>query len=163
MQDVTANPLTTVGSVREDGIDANGSQPAGTDATSNSNIATGHLNLQTGWTAIATTGTTANGTYTVNSNGTYSFTLTSATKDLAGNETNSFTYTAVDQYGNTVTNTVTISIVDDKPKISENDANVGRVTVDETNFVSGSVSATDANFVKRCIHPCVWCRWSSYK
>ena len=142
-----------MGSVREDGIDANGSQPAGTDATSNSNIATGHLNLQTGWTAIATTGTTANGTYTVNSNGTYSFTLTSATKDLAGNETNSFTYTAVDQYGNTVTNTITISIVDDKPKISENDANVGRVTVDETNFVSGSVSATDANFVKDVFTP----------
>ena len=153
VQDVTANPLTTVGSVREDGIDANGSQPAGTDATSNSNIATGHLNLQTGWTAIATTGTTANGTYTVNSNGTYSFTLTSATKDLAGNETNSFTYTAVDQYGNTVTNTVTISIVDDKPKISENNAKVGRVTVDETNFGSGSVSATDANFVKDVFTP----------
>ena len=154
VQDVTANPLTTVGSVREDGIDANGSQPAGTDATSNSNIATGHLNLQTGWTAIATTGSTANGTYTVNSNGTYSFNLTKATTDQVGvSETNSFTYTAVDQYGNTVTNTVTITIVDDKPKISENDANVGRVTVDETNFVSGSVSATDANFVKDVFTP----------
>ena len=153
VQDVTANPLTTVGSVREDGIDANGTQPAGTDASSSSNIINGDLNLQTGWTAQAKTGTTANGTYTVNSDGTYSFTLTSATKDLAGNETNSFTYTAVDQYGNTVTNTVTISIVDDKPKISENDANVGRVTVDETNFVSGSVSATDANFVKDVFTP----------
>jgi|GEM_PF-633285 len=153
VQDVTANPLTTVGSVREDGIDANGTQPAGTDASSSSNIINGDLNLQTGWTAQAKTGTTANGTYTVNSDGTYSFTLTSATKDLAGNETNSFTYTAVDQYGNTVTNTVTISIVDDKPKISENDANVGRVTVDETNFVLGSVSATDANFVKDVFTP----------
>ena len=153
VQDVTANPLTTVGSVREDGIDANGTQPAGTDASSSSNIINGDLNLQTGWTAQAETGTTANGTYTVNSDGTYSFTLTSATKDLEGNETNSFTYTAVDQYGNTVTNTVTISIVDDKPKISENDANVGRVTVDETNFVSGSVSATDANFVKDVFTP----------
>ncbi|MEQ1078163.1 DUF5801 repeats-in-toxin domain-containing protein, partial [Acinetobacter johnsonii] len=153
VQDVTANPLTTVGSVREDGIDANGTQPAGTDASSSSNIINGDLNLQTGWTAQAKTGTTANGTYTVNSDGTYSFTLTSATKDLAGNETNSFTYTAVDQYGNTVTNTVTISIVDDKPKISENDANVGRVTVDETNFVSGSVSATDANFVNGVFTP----------
>ena len=153
VQDVTANPLTTVGSVREDGIDANGTQPAGTDASSSSNIINGDLNLQTGWTAQAKTGTTVNGTYTVNSDGTYSFTLTSATKDLAGNETNSFTYTAVDQYGNTVTNTVTISIVDDKPKISENDANVGRVTVDETNFVSGSVSATDANFVKDVFTP----------
>ena len=154
VQDVTVNPLTTVGSVREDGIDANGTQPAGTDASSSSNIINGDLNLQTGWTAQAKTGTTANGTYTVNSDGTYSFTLlTSATKDLAGNETNSFTYTAVDQYGNTVTNTVTISIVDDKPKISENDANVGRVTVDETNFVSGSVSATDANFVKDVFTP----------
>ncbi|MDH1365191.1 DUF5801 domain-containing protein [Acinetobacter johnsonii] len=154
VQDVTANPLTTVGSVREDGIDANGSQPAGTDATSNSNIATGHLNLQTGWTAQAKTGTTANGTYTVNSNGTYSFNLTKATTDQVGvSETNSFTYTAVDQYGNTVTNTVTITIVDDKPKISENDANVGRITVDETNFVSGSVSATDANFVKDVFTP----------
>lgn len=153
VQDVTANPLTTVGSVREDGIDANGTQPAGTDASSSSNIINGDLNLQTGWTAQAKTGTTANGTYTVNSNGTYSFTLTSATKDLAGNETNSFTYTAVDQYGNTVTNTVTISIVDDKPKISENDANVGSVTVDESNFSSGSVSATDANFVKDVFTP----------
>lgn len=153
VQDVTVNPLTTVGSVREDGIDANGTQPAGTDASSSSNIINGDLNLQTGWTAQAKTGTTANGKYTVNSDGTYSFTLTSATKDLAGNETNSFTYTAVDQYGNTVTNTITISIVDDKPKISENGANVGRVTVDETNFVSGSVSATDANFVKDVFTP----------
>ncbi|RKG31655.1 hypothetical protein D7V21_13335, partial [Acinetobacter guerrae] len=153
VQDVTANPLTTVGSVREDGIDANGTQPAGTDASSSSNIINGDLNLQTGWTAQAKTGTTANGTYTVNSDGTYSFTLTSATKDLAGNETNSFTYTAVDQYGNTVTNTVTISIVDDKPKISENDAKVGSVTVDESNFSSGSVSATDANFVKDVFTP----------
>ncbi|ENV80848.1 hypothetical protein F942_00463, partial [Acinetobacter ursingii ANC 3649] len=153
VQDVTANPLTTVGSVREDGIDANGTQPAGTDASSSSNIINGDLNLQTGWKAQAETGTTANGTYTVNSDGTYSFTLTSATKDLAGNETNSFTYTAVDQYGNTVTNTVTISIVDDKPKISENNAKVGRVTVDETNFVLGSVSATDANFVKDVFTP----------
>ncbi|WP_265102620.1 VCBS domain-containing protein [Acinetobacter johnsonii] len=153
VQDVTANPLTTVGSVREDGIDANGTQPAGTDASSSSNIINGDLNLQTGWTAQAETGTTANGTYTVNLDGTYSFTLTSATKDLEGNETNSFTYTAVDKYGNKVTNTVTISIVDDKPKISENDANVGRVTVDETNFVSGSVSATDANFVKDVFTP----------
>ncbi|MCG6651856.1 hypothetical protein GHT87_15670, partial [Acinetobacter baumannii] len=153
VQDVTANPLTTVGSVREDGIDANDTQPAGTDASSSSNIINGDLNLQTGWKAQAENGTTANGTYTVNLDGTYSFTLTSATKDLEGNETNSFTYTAVDQYGNTVTNTVTISIVDDKPKISENDAKVGRITVDETNFGSGSVSATDANFVKDVFTP----------
>ena len=161
VQDVTANPLTTVGSVREDGIDANGTQPAGTDASSSSNVVVGNLNLQTGWTVqpasqgstAPITGTTTNGTYTINLDGTYSFTLTSATKDLVGNETNSFTYNAVDQYGNTVTNTVTISIVDDKPKISENDANVGRVTVDETNFVSGSVSATDANFVKDVFTP----------
>ena len=53
MQDVTVNPLTTVGSVREDGIDANGTQPAGTDASSSSNIINGDLNLQTGWTAQA--------------------------------------------------------------------------------------------------------------
>ncbi|MDT0231599.1 DUF5801 repeats-in-toxin domain-containing protein [Acinetobacter sp. RRD8] len=161
VQDVTANPLTTVGSVREDGIDANGTQSAGTDASSSSNVVVGNLNLQTGWTVqpasqgstAPITGTTTNGTYTINLDGTYSFTLTSATKDLAGNVTNSFTYTAVDQYGNTVTNTVTISIVDDKPKISENDAKVGSVTVDETNFFSGSFSATDDNFVKDVFTP----------
>ncbi|WP_461949364.1 VCBS domain-containing protein [Acinetobacter baumannii] len=154
VQDVTANPLTTVGSVREDGIDANGTQPAGTDASSSSNIINGDLNLQTGWTAQAKTGTTANGTYTVNSNGTYSFNLTKATTDQVGvSETNSFTYTAVDQYGNTVTNTVTITIVDDKPKISENDANVGSVTVDESNFSSGSVSVTNTNFVNGVFTP----------
>ena len=53
-------------------------------------------------------------------------------------------------------NTVTISIVDDKPKIGET-MQMLVVAADETNFVSGSVSAADANFVKRCYSPCVWC------
>ncbi|NEU33722.1 hypothetical protein GN156_23940, partial [bacterium LRH843] len=82
VQDVTANPLTTVGSVREDGIDANGTQPAGTDASSSSNVVVGNLNLQTGWTVqpasqgstAPITGTATNGTYTINLDGTYSFT-----------------------------------------------------------------------------------------
>ncbi len=71
--------------------------------------------MAAGWTAQARTGSGTYGTFTVNANGTYSYTLTQRTQDGAGVETDSFSYTAKDANGNSVINTVTITIVDDVP------------------------------------------------
>ncbi|MDT0501903.1 DUF5801 repeats-in-toxin domain-containing protein [Halomonas sp. PAR7] len=142
--DVTATPTNTSGQVDEAGL-ANG-----TDSSSTSEqITGGSLNLQTNWNVNGEqSGNTGLGTWTVKADGTFDYTLTSNTKDEAGRpETDSFTYTAKDQYGNTVTNTVTITIVDDAPLVALSGTSPGSVTVDESNFAAGSVSATHADFV----------------
>ncbi|MFH7588084.1 DUF5801 repeats-in-toxin domain-containing protein, partial [Oceanimonas smirnovii] len=142
--DVTATPTDTTGQVDESGL-ANG-----TDSSSTSEqITGGSLNLQPGWSVDSVqTGSTTLGDWTVNEDGTFNYTLISNTEDKAGNETDSFTYTAVDQFGNTVTNTVTITIVDDTPQVSASGVAPGSLTVDETNFAAGTVTATNPNFVK---------------
>ena len=137
--DVTGTPVTTTGgSVTEAGL-------AGGSDAGNGNAYTGNLNLQPGWTAQAASGTTANGTYTVNADGTYTFALTSATTDVAGQaETNSFTYTAKDANGNSVTNTVRVTIVDDTPVA--NSFSAGSLTEDgTTTTLNGSVAPTANN------------------
>ncbi|MEG2580739.1 Ig-like domain-containing protein [Comamonas sp.] len=96
------------------------------------------LNLAAGWSAEATTGTTALGSFTVNANGTYSYTLTSRTDDVAAvNETDSFTYTAKDANGNTVTNTVTVTIVDDVPVVTSDSGNVAEGSTLTVNALGG--------------------------
>ncbi|TDB02389.1 DUF5801 repeats-in-toxin domain-containing protein, partial [Halomonas marinisediminis] len=142
--DVTGTPVNTNGSVDEAGL-ANGTEAA----TDSESISGGSLNLQPGWTVTeAQSGSNALGSWTVNTDGTFDYTLTSATADVAGqDETDTFSYTARDQYGNTVTNTVTIIIADDAPLVALSGTSPGSVTVDESNFAAGSVSATDADFV----------------
>ncbi|MGQ7289720.1 DUF5801 repeats-in-toxin domain-containing protein [Vreelandella venusta] len=141
--DVTGSPTDTTGSVDEAGL------VDGTDASADSEIITGaSLDLQTGWTVeSAQSGSTPWGSWTVNTDGTFDYTLNSEADHSGTPPTDSFEYTAVDQYGNTVTNTVTIDIVDDQPVISVDSGQLGSVEVDESDFSAGEVSDTDANFI----------------
>ncbi|RBW51424.1 DUF5801 repeats-in-toxin domain-containing protein [Marinobacter sp. F3R11] len=143
--DVTGTPAGTTGSVDEAGLTDGSDEASGRDST------TGNLNLQTGWSLDSTSvGDQAGsrGTLTINGDGTYSYTLTSPVDDVDGaDETETFTYTAVDQYGNTVENTVTINIVDDEPVVTLTGTSPGNLTVDESDFSGGSVSSTNADFV----------------
>ncbi|WP_323752054.1 DUF5801 repeats-in-toxin domain-containing protein [Marinobacter sp.] len=125
---VTGTPANTDASVDEDGL------PAGTNSTSDSNETSGSLNLQAGWSVkTAQSDSTSKGSWSVDTDGKFTYELTSPTDDIDGaDETDTFTYTAVDQYGNTVENTVTINIVDDGPEVSLAGINPGSLTVDET-------------------------------
>ncbi len=141
--DVTGTPTDTTGSVDEAGL------VDGTDASADSEIISGaDLNLQDGWTVeSAQSGSTPWGSWTVNTDGTFDYTLNSEVDHSGTPPTDSFEYTAVDQYGNTVTNTVTINIVDDQPVISVDSGQLGSVEVDESDFSTGEVSANDADFI----------------
>ncbi|WP_198361458.1 VCBS domain-containing protein [Halomonas sp. N3-2A] len=141
--DVTGTPTDTTGSVDEAGL------VDGTDASADSEIISGaDLNLQDGWTVeSAQSGSTPWGSWTVNTDGTFDYTLNNEADHSGTPPTDSFEYTAVDQYGNTVTNTVTIGIVDDQPVISVDSGQLGSVEVDESDFSAGEVSATDADFI----------------
>lgn len=132
--DVTGTPTDTAGNVDEAGL------PAGTEAATDKEIATGNLDLQSGWSVqIPQTGDTGFGNWLVNTDGTYSYVLYRATTDVdAVAETDSFSYTAVDANGNTVTNTVTITIVDDEPQVTTTTATPGQVVVDETTLDTAS-------------------------
>ncbi|MBR9927106.1 MAG: hypothetical protein GYB28_19220, partial [Gammaproteobacteria bacterium] len=141
--DVAGTPTDTTGSVDEAGL------ADGTEASADSEIISGaDLNLQDGWTVeSAQSGSTPWGSWTVNTDGTFDYTLNSEADHSGTPPTDSFAYTAVDQYGNTVTNTVTIDIVDDQPVISVDSGQLGSIEVDESDFSAGEVSATDANFI----------------
>ena len=129
MADVTVDPTTTLGTVDEAGLAAGGNVPAdGTDEPSDSETFNGNLTLQPGWTAVASSGSTLLGDYQVNADGSFSYTLTSVTDDVGGAETDSFTYTADDGNGNTVMNTVTITIIDDEPVAMDDSGNVSEGT-----------------------------------
>ncbi|NCC77253.1 MAG: hypothetical protein EOM08_12555, partial [Clostridia bacterium] len=121
VSDVSVSPANTSGMVYESGLSGGGPVPAdGTQSAGDGEkIIGGALNLQAGWTAEAATGTTSFGTWSVTAAGKFSYTLTDNTTDVPGvDETDSFSYTAVDADGNRVTNTVTITIVDDAPIVS---------------------------------------------
>jgi len=139
--DVTGTPAVTPDTVDEAGLTGGSDEASGRDST------TGNLNLQTGWSLDSTSvgdQTGSYGTLTINGDGTYSYTLTSPVADIDGaDETETFTYTAVDQYGNTVENTVTITIVDDEPEVTLTGTSPGSLTVDETAL---GVSDTDNGF-----------------
>ncbi|WP_164752002.1 VCBS domain-containing protein, partial [Mesorhizobium sp. Primo-B] len=97
----------------------------------------------------------AHGTLTFNANGTYSYTLTSPVDGAdANNGTNTvnnvetFTYQATDANGNTITNTITIDIVDDVPtahadtnSVVEGGIVLGNVLSDGTDDVFGADGA----------------------
>ncbi|MCU7223271.1 VCBS domain-containing protein, partial [Pseudomonas brassicacearum] len=80
----------------------------------------------------------------LNSNGTYTYTLTSAPKSpTPGNDgpntvTESFTYQVKDSLGNTTTNSIVITIVDDVPR-----AHCDETSVIEGGTVSGNVLDND--------------------
>ncbi|SFQ85008.1 VCBS repeat-containing protein [Halopseudomonas formosensis] len=130
ISDVTGISRDTTGTVDEAGL------PAGSDASSDKETTGGSLNLADGWTVDpSSVGNQSSGigTLTINADGSYSYELTSRTEDVAGvEETDTFTYTARDQYGNTVINTVTITIIDDVPSVTLTGNALGEVQVDET-------------------------------
>ncbi len=117
---------------------ASGSNPSSPDET-----ATGQLSTSGGTGPYSYTGggSSALGTLTVNPDGSYSYTLNVPTTDLAGDETDSFTYTVTDALGNTATQTITITIVDDVPAAV---ADTTSITEDATpNAVTGNVRTND--------------------
>ncbi len=121
LADVTGVPANTTGQVFEAGLSAGANVPAdGTNASGDSEkIINGSLTFTGGFNNVAVqSGTTALGIWSVAADGKYSYELTSVTPDVAGPETDSFSYTATDANGNSVVNTVTITIVDDVPKVS---------------------------------------------
>jgi VCBS repeat-containing protein len=96
----------------------------GSNPSSTAETATGQLSVAgaTGYTAETVVGT--HGTLTLNADGSYSYTLTSpVTESTANNGTDTvngvetFTYTAHDADGNTVTGTITINVTDDVPTV----------------------------------------------
>jgi len=143
--------------VNEAALPVIGSNPDSTAETATGTVvgdvtgATGALTY-----ALNGNGVGSYGTLTFNANGTYSYTLTSPydTSPDADNSTNtednrdSFTYTATDAAGNTVTGTITVDIVDDVPTAYSNTRTAvegvdltGNVLTDETNDVFGADGA----------------------
>ncbi|MDN3526242.1 VCBS domain-containing protein [Halomonas sabkhae] len=153
VDDVTGTPTDTTGSVDEAGLGPNAlpdDGPNGTDPSAESEIISGaSLDLQDGWTVESEQSDSASlGEWTVYTDGTFDYTLTDDADHSAGAApTDSFEYTAVDQYGNTVTNTVTIDIVDDQPVISVDNGQLGSVEVDESDFSGDEVSDEDLSFI----------------
>ncbi|RUV23372.1 Ig-like domain-containing protein, partial [Mesorhizobium sp. M7A.F.Ca.MR.245.00.0.0] len=87
----------------------------------------------------------AHGTLTFNANGTYSYTLTSPVDGADANDSTNtvnnvetFTYQATDANGNTITNTITIDVIDDVPTAVANSNSVA-----EGGIVSGNVLTND--------------------
>ena len=132
VDNVTGVPTTTGATVNESGLTA-GSTP-GTGHT-----AAGDLTLASGWSvATAQSGSTALGNWNVGTDGKFSYVLTSPTTDVAGvPETDTFTYTSVDQYGNTVSNTVVVAIVDDVPTATPDTNSVTEGATLTVNAASG--------------------------
>ncbi|MDY3197491.1 MAG: VCBS domain-containing protein, partial [Pseudomonadaceae bacterium] len=134
--DVTLTPVTTPDSVNESGL------VGGSTEGDNSHITSGQVNLPPELEVIPDSGTTTYGTFTIDEDGNYTYTLTGTTSGDA--TTDSFTYVTTDANGNTVTNTVTIDIVDDEP-VAVDDAN--SITEDEVsvtgNVIGGPSASTD--------------------
>ncbi|MDT0513189.1 MULTISPECIES: VCBS domain-containing protein, partial [unclassified Halomonas] len=131
-------PITE--SVNESGLSG-----GSTDGDS-SQIATGTVTLPAGVEAVPQTNvSTGYGEFSIDKDGNYTYTLTDTTSGDA--ITDSFEYTTQDADGNTVTNTVTISIVDDVP-VAQDDTH--SITEDATpnpvsgNVLIGGVAAGDA-------------------
>ncbi|KKW68114.1 hypothetical protein AAV94_06430 [Lampropedia cohaerens] len=144
---VAGQGLSLTGSVDEAGL------PAGTDPGNGHTITAELTGLSAGWVPTGTlSGNTTNGAWSVfEEAGTwkYRFTLTSPTKDVDGvDETNTFSFETVDDNGNKVTNTVTITIIDDEPEITvtADASNIGALTVKDAETIGSATSTAEANF-----------------
>jgi large repetitive protein len=99
------------------------------------------------YTPITATG--SYGEFKLNADGTYTYTLTknhlNATADNGAvtiPDLESFTYTATDDYGNTITGTVKISIIDDVPGVTAVLSTAAGAALDETATSSKPVTIT---------------------
>ncbi|MEQ7873570.1 DUF5801 repeats-in-toxin domain-containing protein, partial [Sphingomonas sp. ASV193] len=114
---------------------------------------TGQLSVgsATGYTPISTT--TAHGIFVLNADGSYTYTLTSPFSDSTGTNngttsdgTETFTYTAHDANGNTVTGTITINVLDDVPHAVADSGTVtegGLLTVAASGVLGNDVAGAD--------------------
>jgi VCBS repeat-containing protein len=154
LADITGTPADTTGTVYEAGLTMNAPDiPAdGTSAGDDSNkVINGALTFTGGFDNVAVqSGSTALGTWSVATDGTFSYELTSVTTDVdLVTETDSFSYTATDDDGNSVVNTVTITIVDDVPMFTiVNDANNdGVVSISAGNEATNYTNVQFADWV----------------
>ncbi|MDZ4325679.1 MAG: DUF5801 repeats-in-toxin domain-containing protein, partial [Pseudomonas sp.] len=125
-------------SVDEAGLPARDGEPAGSDSASDSEIATGVLNITTGGDTVGSlvingvdvtvggTVTTAKGALVITLDaGQYSYSYTLADNTLADPDSDSFSLTVTDSDGDIATTTLVITIADDVP--TANDDNVGQI------------------------------------
>lgn len=107
---------------------------------------TGGTLVLTGFTATASVGEVPTA-----GNLSYTYTLTEQrTHGSAGNDTLTLDIPlSVTDAGNITSNgTLTVQVEDDVPQVSTDAAQLGHLVVDETDFVAGSVSAIDTDFVQ---------------
>ncbi|MBJ9978282.1 type I secretion C-terminal target domain-containing protein [Pseudomonas sp. S75] len=158
----------------KDGHDLAPGTVIGSDPTSSGETALGNLSGSVaGGVGALTYSLVGNpigqfGQIQVNADGTYTYTLTSAPKtpggadDGANRVTERFTYKATDALGNSVTSTLTVSIVDDVPKVvcaertitpGQLDSNI-LLVIDVSgsmNFASGVGSLSRLDLAKQAI------------
>ncbi|MEB3416414.1 tandem-95 repeat protein, partial [Alteriqipengyuania sp. WL0013] len=140
--------------VTEAGLPARGTEPEGTAAATDGEIANGSIPVTTGNDTVASlvingvdvtaggTVTTAKGTLlvSVDAAGAYSYSYTLADNTLSDPDSDTFTLTVTDSDGDTAATTLVIAIVDDAPS-AENDANA--IDAGEYGPVGGNVLAND--------------------
>ncbi len=132
--DVTLSPVNESDSVNESGLSGGSSEGDGSHST------TSQVAVPPGLEVVPGSGTTTHGTFTIDEDGNYTYTLTETTSGDA--TTDSFTYVTRDANGNTVTNTVTVDIVNDVP-VAVDDANsIAEDAVSVTGNVIGGPSAS---------------------
>jgi VCBS repeat-containing protein len=153
IQPVTLAPDNQTKAVNEAGLDlvqdagdvapgtVTGSNPSATTESVSGTLAV----AGTGVTYTAQTVEDALGKFVLNTNGTYTYSLKSALDGPTLNNgvtttaaVRTFTYTATDANGNSVTGTVTIDVIDDVPTARNDADNVGGATATDGNVVTGA-------------------------
>ena len=141
LSDVTVAPVNTAATEQANEAGLSDGSSAGDDSNK---IIDGSLNLPSELSvASAQSGTASFGDWNVDTDGTFDYTLTTTITDVDGtDETDSFTYEAQDANGNTVSNTVSITIIDDGPIVTNNQI---IVVVEEEELAGGNEDTTDVN------------------
>ena len=141
--------------VDEAGLPARASEPAGSDAASDSEITAGVINITTGGDTVGSlvingidvtnggTVTTAKGALIITLDaGEYKYAYTLADNTLTDPDSDSFTLTITDSDGDPASTTLVIAIADDTPSAQDDAANLGAGTYGP---VTGSVTDNDTS------------------
>jgi large repetitive protein len=146
--------------VAEAGLPARGSESAGSDSTSDSEIATGTLSIATGNDTVASlvingvnvtnggsvTGTSGTLVITAVAGGGYSYAYTLTDNTAGDTTTDSFAVTLTDSDGDVVTNSLVIAIVDDVPTaLGDTDSLLAGATGPATGNVLTDAAPGDAD------------------
>jgi hypothetical protein len=127
-------PTNTTASVAESAMDTvkdvndlAASNDIGTNPSSLNETVSGSLNLQQGWTAVASSGSTSYGTYEIHSDGTFVYTLVDAPNNPAppavGESalTDTISYSITNGIVTQTNNSLTVTIADDAPVFTQID------------------------------------------